>query len=169
MHSPPSTQQSYTQTRWHAQPSINTTILYTDKVTCTALRKHNNPIHRKQNSNSVAFSPQMNYTNRAAAACHVKLVPTFADRRCYVVSPLDSYSRSLTFLDQNRYSSFQATPQLYSRGWMDPVPDPLLFRKSGSARNQTRDLWICSQELWPLDHRGGCMILYIRHEKQSIT
>jgi hypothetical protein len=31
---------------------------------------------------------------------------------------------------------------------VDPVPDPLLLRKSGSARNRTRDLWICSQELW---------------------
>jgi hypothetical protein len=29
---------------------------------------------------------------------------------------------------------------------VDPVPDPLLLRKSGSAGNQTQDLWICSQE-----------------------
>jgi hypothetical protein len=40
---------------------------------------------------------------------------------------------------------------------VDPVPDPLLLRKSGSAGNQTRDLRICSQELSPLDHRGGYM------------
>jgi hypothetical protein len=33
------------------------------------------------------------------------------------------------------------------------VPDPLLLRKSGSAGNRTRDLWVCSQEL--LDHRCG--------------
>ena len=38
---------------------------------------------------------------------------------------------------------------------MDPVPDPLLFRKSGSVGNRTRDLCICSQKLWPLDHRGS--------------
>ena len=38
---------------------------------------------------------------------------------------------------------------------MDPVPDPLLLRKSGSAGNRTRDLCICSQTLWPLDHRDG--------------
>ena len=38
---------------------------------------------------------------------------------------------------------------------MEPVPDPLLLRKSGSAGNRTRDLCICSQKLWPLDHRGG--------------
>jgi hypothetical protein len=49
----------------------------------------------------------------------------------------------------------QITPQLFSRGWVDPVPDPLLLRKSGSAGNRTRDLWICSQELWSLDQRGG--------------
>ena len=38
---------------------------------------------------------------------------------------------------------------------MDPVPDPLLLTKSGSAGNRTRYLCICSQKLWPLDHRGG--------------
>jgi hypothetical protein len=37
---------------------------------------------------------------------------------------------------------------------VDPVPDPLLLRKSSSAGYLTRDLWICSQKLWPLDHRG---------------
>jgi len=38
---------------------------------------------------------------------------------------------------------------------VDPVPDPLLLRKSGSAGDRTRDLCICRQKLWPLDHRGG--------------
>jgi hypothetical protein len=38
---------------------------------------------------------------------------------------------------------------------MDPVPDPLLLRKCGSAGNPTRDLWDSNQELWPLDHRDG--------------
>jgi hypothetical protein len=33
---------------------------------------------------------------------------------------------------------FQVAPQLYSRGWVDPVPDPLLLRKSGSAGNRIR-------------------------------
>jgi hypothetical protein len=61
----------------------------------------------------------------------------------------------LGFLDRSRYFSIQVACQLSSRGWVDPIPDPLLLRKSGSAGNRTRDLWICSQELWPLDHRGG--------------
>jgi hypothetical protein len=36
---------------------------------------------------------------------------------------------------------------------VDPVPDPLLLRKSGSVGNGTWDLWVCSQELWPWKHR----------------
>jgi hypothetical protein len=38
---------------------------------------------------------------------------------------------------------------------VDPVPDPPPLRKSGSAGNRIRDLWVSSQELWPLDHRRG--------------
>jgi hypothetical protein len=63
---------------------------------------------------------------------------------------------NLAFLGRSRYYFFQVAPQLYSRDWVDPVPDPL-FKRSGSAGNITRDLWICSQELWPLDHRGGLL------------
>jgi hypothetical protein len=67
-----------------------------------------------------------------------KLVPTSVDRGCHVVSVTDPYSRNLRFLDQSCYSLFQVAPQLYSQGWVDPVPDPLLLRKSGRARNRTR-------------------------------
>jgi hypothetical protein len=48
---------------------------------------------------------------------------------------------------------YKVAPQLYSRGWVDTVPDPLLFFVVPG--NRTRDPCICSQELWPLDHRGG--------------
>jgi hypothetical protein len=42
---------------------------------------------------------------------------------------------------------------------VDPVPDPLLLRISGSSGNRTRDPWICSRKRWPLDHRGGLQLL----------
>jgi hypothetical protein len=84
-----------------------------------------------------------------------KLVLTFADRECHMVSATDSYIRNIGFLDRIRYLFFQVAPQLYSRGWVDPDSDPLPLRKSGSADNRTRDLWICTRDLWPLDHRGG--------------
>jgi hypothetical protein len=54
-----------------------------------------------------------------------KLVPTFADRECHVVSVTDPYNRVLEFPGRSRYFFFQVAPQLYSRGWVDPVPDPL--------------------------------------------
>jgi hypothetical protein len=75
-----------------------------------------------------------------------KLVPAFADRGCRVVSATDPHGRIFCFLDRSRYYFFQIAPQLYSRGRVDPVSDPLLLRKSGNAGNWTRDLWICSQE-----------------------
>jgi hypothetical protein len=54
---------------------------------------------------------------------------------------------NLSFLDRSRYFFFQVAPHLSSRGSVDPVPDPLLLRKSGSAGNRTQDLWVSSREL----------------------
>jgi hypothetical protein len=55
-----------------------------------------------------------------------------------VFSVTDPYGRNLGFLDRSRYFFFQVVPQIYSRGRVDPVPDLLLLRKSGSAGNRTR-------------------------------
>jgi hypothetical protein len=63
-----------------------------------------------------------------------KLVPTVADRGRHVVSVTDTYGRIFCFLDL----FFQVAHQLYSPGWMDPLPDPLLFRKSVTAGNRTQ-------------------------------
>jgi hypothetical protein len=62
-----------------------------------------------------------------------KLVQNFADRGCRVVSATDPHG-----LDRSRYLFYQAVPQLYLRGLVDPVSDPLLLRKYGSAGNRTR-------------------------------
>jgi hypothetical protein len=83
------------------------------------------------------------------------LVGIDADRGCHVVGATDPYDHILGLLDQSCYYIFQVASQLYSQRWVDPVPDPLLLRKSGSAGNRTWDLLICIQELWPLDHIGG--------------
>jgi hypothetical protein len=92
-------------------------------------------------------SPQANYTDRATAACYRSYCQLFADRGCRVVSVTDPHGRIIGFLDRSRYYFFQVAPQLYSRGSVNLVPDPLLLRKSGSAGNRALDLWICSQEL----------------------
>jgi hypothetical protein len=68
-----------------------------------------------------------------------KLLQTFADRRCHMASVTDPNGRIIGFQKRSRYFFFQIAPQLYSRGCVDPVRDPLLLRKSGSSGNR---IWI---------------------------
>jgi hypothetical protein len=89
-----------------------------------------------------------------------KLVPTFADRGCHEVSTTDPHGRILDFLDRSRYIFFQVAAQLYSRGWVDPVPDPLLLRKSGSAGNRTRTSGSVARNS---DHKTTEVVYYLLH------
>jgi hypothetical protein len=75
-----------------------------------------------------------------------------------IQSARHTYGCILGFLDRNRYFFFQVAPQLYSRGWVDPVPDPLLLRKSGSTGNRTRTSGSVARN-WPLDHRGSQILI----------
>jgi hypothetical protein len=96
-----------------------------------------------------------NYTDRTTAACRRSDCQLFADRGWYVVSvtdPLLPYSR---FSRQEPLLFYQVAPQLYSRGWVDPVPEPLPFFFLVVPGIEHLDLRICTQELWTLDHRGG--------------
>jgi hypothetical protein len=107
-------------------------------------------------TDSLVFSLQANCTDWATATIQQILVPTFVDRgvlhgQCGRLLTVVN----LSFLDWSCYFFSQVAPHLSSQGWVDPVPDPLLLRNSGSTGNRAWDLWICSQELWPLDHRGG--------------
>jgi hypothetical protein len=58
--------------------------------------------------------------------------------RCRVVSAAHTLGGNLGFLDCSLHFFFQVAPQLYSRGRANPVPDPILLTKSGSAGNRTR-------------------------------
>jgi hypothetical protein len=92
-----------------------------------------NPIKKK---NSVAWVREWSIpSDRRLSA---KLVPAFADRGCCMVSTMNRCDHILSFPDWSHYFFYQVAPQLYSRDWVDPVPDPLLLRKSGSAGNWTR-------------------------------
>jgi hypothetical protein len=77
-----------------------------------------------------------------------KLMPTFAVRECHVVSSTDPCCRIIGFLYRSRYFFFQIAPQLYSRGWVDAVPDSLLVKKSGSAGNRTRTSRYVARTMW---------------------
>jgi hypothetical protein len=60
-------------------------------------------IHIKElYNNSVAFSPRANYTDYTDRRLSTKLVPTFADKWCCVVSTTDPYGCIFGFLDWSR-------------------------------------------------------------------
>jgi hypothetical protein len=96
-------------------------------------------LQQLKTTNSVAWVRQRNIPTERPA----KLVPAYVDRGCRVVSSTDPYGRNLGFLGCSRYYFFQVAPQLYSWRWVDPVPGPLLLRRSRSAESN-QDLWICS-------------------------
>jgi hypothetical protein len=110
------------------------------------------------------LSPRAKYTFPSDRRLSAKLVTDFVDMWWHVGSVTDTYDRILRFLDRSCYFFFQVALQLYSRRWLAPVPGALLLRKSDSVWKRTRDCWTCSQELWPLDHRGG-LTLHIRMRK----
>jgi hypothetical protein len=93
-----------------------------------------------------------NYTDRWLA-WQAKLLPTFAGGGFCVVSAMNPYGCWSQFSRPEPLLFHQVAPQLFSHSWVNPVPDPLLLRKSGSVVNRSLDLWICSQDLWLLHHR----------------
>jgi hypothetical protein len=83
------------------------------------------------------LSPRANYTDRTTAACRrsycqlfLKESAAWSEWRIPMAVKSVSRPKKLLFLSR----SFQ----LCSRGWVDPVPDPLLLRKSGSSGNRTQ-------------------------------
>jgi hypothetical protein len=98
--------------------------------------------------------------------CHVPLV------RTNVSEELSTSIIRMTIIGElgtSAISSNQVTPHLSSQGWVDPVPDPLLLRKSGNTGNRTWHLWVCREELWPLDHRGGPLLISLLPENVPFT
>jgi hypothetical protein len=94
----------------HIVVHINMTITY--NIICTSSRIAGNKT-KKQTPWPQSASQLYQPSDRRLSA---KLVPTFVDRECHVVSLTDLYGRNLCFLDRNRYFFFQVAPQLYSRG-----------------------------------------------------
>jgi hypothetical protein len=74
-----------------------------------------------------------------------KLVSTFAARLSHVVSVTDHYWP---------YSRFSRPEPLLVPVSSSVVLTSLSVPRSRPAASQNPDLWISSQELWPLDHKG---------------
>jgi hypothetical protein len=94
--------------------------------------------------NSVAWVRE--WTIPSDRRLSAKLVSTFADSGCRVVSMTDPYDRILGFLDRSRYFFFQVAPQLYSRGWVDPVVLVFTFSWRFSTKWIIRNISLISAE-----------------------
>jgi hypothetical protein len=84
------------------------------------------------------LSRRANYTDRATAACRRSQCQLLGIEGCCVVStadPLQPYSR---YSRPEELFFLSSSSSIVSRGWADPVPDPLLLRKRGSVGNRTR-------------------------------
>jgi hypothetical protein len=97
-------------------------------------------------------TPQPLFRKRTIPTAKPQLVGEVSDNICEERVVVWSAQRAPTavnlgFLDRSRYYFVQVAPHLSSRGWVDPVSDPLLLTKSSSAGNRTRDLSDCSQKL----------------------
>jgi hypothetical protein len=90
------------------------------------------------------LSPRANYTGGATAACRRSECQLLRIEGATWSAWRIPYVCILGFLDRSRYFFFQIAPQLYSWGWVDAVPDPLLLGKYGIAENRTRDLTLRS-------------------------
>jgi hypothetical protein len=85
---------------------------------CVVLKKLKTKLH--------GLSSRANYTDRATAACR---------RRDRQLLRIEGATWSAWRIPTAVFSVsgheplffYQVAPQLYSRGWVDPVPDPLLF------------------------------------------
>jgi hypothetical protein len=82
------------------------------------------------------LSPRANYTDRATAAtrrsgCQLLRIEG-ATWSAWSLRPYSRISRKEPLL------FYKVAPQLYSRGWVDPVPDRLLLFFFDSAGNRTR-------------------------------
>jgi hypothetical protein len=74
-------------------------------------------LYTDENSSLSITSESTSELNRSSdRRLSAKLVPTFADRKCHVVSVTGPYGRILGCLDRSCNFFFQIVTQLYSRG-----------------------------------------------------
>jgi hypothetical protein len=97
------------------------------------------------------LSPRANYTDRRLSA---KRLPTCADKGCHVVSVTDPYGRILSVFWTGAATFLSSSSSIVLTRLSGPRSRPTTF-SFWQCRESNPGLRICSQELWPVDHRGG--------------
>jgi hypothetical protein len=114
-------------------------------------------------TNSVVFSPQANYTDWSTATDRRILMPTFADRGVSRGQRAGfATAVNLSFLDRSRYFSFKWLLIYPHEAEWTPF-QPHCYAENLVAQGIEPGIFVCSLELWPLDHRGGLLYMFRRN------
>jgi hypothetical protein len=86
-----------------------------------------------------------------------KLVPTLADRGCRVVSATIPPQSLISVSSTGAAISLKQLLNYHHEAEWTLFQTHYFSEKIWQRWESNPDLWICSQELWPLDHRGGLL------------
>jgi hypothetical protein len=86
-----------------------------------------------------------------------KLMPTFAGRGSCVVNTSDPYGRESLISRAEQLFFLSCSSSIILTKLSGPRSTTTAYQKMW---NRSGDLWICSQEFWPLDYRGGHFCLH---------
>jgi hypothetical protein len=98
----------------------------------------------------------------------MKWLPIFADKGCHLVSVTDPYGR-IQFSRQEPLLFYQVAPQLYSRGWVDPVISDITHVKNwvsadSSGKEKISEMFE-EDSLWGMQYsRMWCRVGHVRTE-----
>jgi hypothetical protein len=129
----------YKRTFKRLQSSVDVTLYTLVKyfqrfISASSSLQHDKPIWETHTPWPESASELYRPSDRRLSA---KWLPTFCGYRVPRGQRDESLRQYSRFSRQEPLLFYLVAPQLYSRGWVDPVPDPLLFF-SGSAGNRTR-------------------------------
>jgi hypothetical protein len=125
------------------------------------------------------LSSQANYTYRATAACQRSQYQHLVVEGVAWSAQRTHKTVNLGFIDGSSYFFIQVTPQLSLRGWVHPVTNTPLFRKSNGVGNRTRNIRKSNQALqvkWSLVYIpleacvrlfGRCCLLQVTAYRRS--
>jgi hypothetical protein len=98
-----------------------------------------------------------------------KLVPTLRIQGATWSSQRVPTAVNLGSVDPEPLPFHSSSSKLSSLGWVDPVPDPLLHTKYGSAGDRTRDFWMCTQERLTTRPQRRSKYLYTANLNEKLT
>jgi hypothetical protein len=128
-------------------------IIWGMPIRQTALKIMPTPNNNNNNNNSVALVCERTIPTKRPPLVSDVSANFLRIEVCRVVSVTDPYDRILGFLDQRRYFFLPSSISIVLTRLSGLRSRPTTSLKIWYLRESKPDLWIWTQELWPLGHR----------------